>query len=343
MFTGRVRQSRNVRSDHRKHGRAHRSQTLAELLEPRRLLSQSALITRANIPGLSDQDSLTTQALAIDANGNLFGATKSSILEIPSGAGAPIVLASFDPTVTGPPAPGVVLDSHGNLFGLAGVGQNVPETIYELPAGSHVIVQRLAFSTNDVVLYSGLTADPSGDLFYLGRDQSNSPSLLKLPAGSHTPVSMSVPLDTAVMASDAAGDLFTLRSTFSGQSLATDIIEISTATGTTQTLATIVGPGTDAPHGPLLCDDQGNLYGTISSTISTLGEIFELPAGGHEVMTLASGGLPGGINGGLARDAEGDLFGTVGDFATDGPRIVELPAGGTDFVTLVGSDVKFAD
>ena len=100
----------------------------------------------------------------------------------------------------------------------------------------------------------------------------------------------------------------------------------------TATLASFNGTNGAAPHGGLIEDSNGDLFGTtIVGTPGSAGAVFEVVAGSHTITTLATFN---GINGtdpqaGLVEDSSGDLFGTT---AAGGPG-----GGGTVFDVAAGS------
>ncbi len=115
--------------------------------------------------------------LFIDSHGNLFGTTEAggahnngTIFEVAAGSSTITTLASFNTATTGQtPMGGVVMDSHGNLFGTTNQPSGVGDfgSIFELPAGSTTILTLPSFDgvTTGTFPTTGVVIDKNGDLF----------------------------------------------------------------------------------------------------------------------------------------------------------------------------------
>jgi uncharacterized repeat protein (TIGR03803 family) len=93
----------------------------------------------------------------------------------------------------------------------------------------------------------------------------------------------------------------------------------------------------------LIEDSQGDLFGVTANggPGSSIGTIYELPAGSDTIVTLASftGANGGSPQAGLLMDAAGDLFGTCfNGGADDDGTVFELPAGSSTILTLATFD-----
>jgi uncharacterized repeat protein (TIGR03803 family) len=89
---------------------------------------------------------------------------------------------------------------------------------------------------------------------------------------------------------------------------------LATLPAQTQTLTVLhnfTGPDGSYPHGPLLFDQAGILYGTTSGGGAIgYGTVFKLDASGNESVLASFGGSPGAYPlGGLVRDTSGNLYG----------------------------------
>ncbi|HWE93210.1 MAG TPA: choice-of-anchor tandem repeat GloVer-containing protein [Tepidisphaeraceae bacterium] len=269
-----------------------------------------------------------TGALAIDANGDLFGATVSggdqnydpnsgtnghgTLFELAAGATTVTTLYTFSPT-TQVDYGGVVRDSNGNLYGLTTAGAGMGAGVFELPAGTHSIVS----------LYHAF-----------GTVQTN--------AGE---VSDGVGVGDSLMGlqRDAAGDLFgTMEETFvsggvtgTGGVNFTVLFELPAAGGGLTALTpynTFFENSYASGPNSLAVDPSGDLFGTagIGNDSNNDGIVFELSAGGT-ITTLASfNGANGSVaNGGsVALDAQGDLFISTANGGADSEgAVLEIPSG----------------
>jgi uncharacterized repeat protein (TIGR03803 family) len=118
-------------------------------------------------------------SLAIDADGDLFGTASSggangdgTIFEIAkttAGFSAINTLASFDGTDGAEPLSGLLIDSHGNLYGTTEVGGTFSEgTVFELPDFSSTIATLVNFSgtaNGATPGYGTLAMDASGNIY----------------------------------------------------------------------------------------------------------------------------------------------------------------------------------
>jgi len=84
-------------------------------------------------------------------------------------------------------------------------------------------------------------------------------------------------------------------------------------TQTFTVLHDFTGPDGAQPHGALLLDPAGNLYGvTMKGGAQNTGTVFKLDTAGNESVVYSFGGQSGGRpNAGLVRDAAGNFYGTT--------------------------------
>jgi uncharacterized repeat protein (TIGR03803 family) len=92
------------------------------------------------------------------------------------------------------------------------------------------------------------------------------------------------------------------------------LVLLATMPAQAQTLTVLhnfTGPDGSYPHGPLLFDQAGSVYGTTSGGGAIgYGTVFKLDASGNESVLASFGDLPGAYPlGGLVRDTSGNLYG----------------------------------
>ena len=337
------------------------TRTLLESLEPRQLLSgaPSAFFTLATFDGTNG--SHPAGHIAIDAQGNIFGATlqggttnaTGTLYEIPSGTSTIVTLANF----TGPngqtPIGDLRFDSAGNLWGVTELGGATNNgTIFELPAGSSTPITVASFNkTNGATPLGGLVFDSAGNLY--GTTQlggpTNAGTVFELPAGSATPITLasftntngSIPLGSSpigALVRDAAGNLFgatPIGGAFNGGT----IFEIHAGTSTITTLHDFSANNPVSIPSGLALDSAGNLFGvTQAGGTNNDGTLFEIPAGTATFLTRVNfdGTNTGSIPlGGLTFDSAGNLFGTASNgSANNYGAVYELPAGASTLQLL---------
>ncbi|HWE04740.1 MAG TPA: choice-of-anchor tandem repeat GloVer-containing protein [Tepidisphaeraceae bacterium] len=227
----------------------------------------------------------------IDSSGNLFGTSQTggandtgTIWELPAGAGAITLLASFPADSGGNPNPNenLAIDAGGNLYGATeGNGVDSFGGIFELPAGTQTIQTLATFPGGAAGQYSrsGLSIDSAGNLF-----------------------------------GTTAGDLGSV-SLASGAT----VFELPQGASTIQTLATFGANGNAAgnlPAGPVTLDGAGDLFGVATSGgtgTPASGVVWELPAGADTITGLHSFNDHDGYgpDAGVTLDASGDIFGVT--------------------------------
>ena len=236
--------------------------------------------------------------LALDASGDLFGTAANggangcgTVWELPKGATAVTALASFTPINVGgvnqnPGANGIVIDAHGNLFGTTGGNAAAGSygTVWALAAGSSVIQTLTIFAgSNGATPVGGLAVDGSDNLFgvteFGGDDfgQSATPQgtgvVWELPSGNQQIVVLAnfdkmnggeLPVGGVTL--DSKGDLFGTTS-IGGNASGGDgtIWEIPAQGASIGQIALLTGSNGSTPHGTLLADSLGNVYGTASA------------------------------------------------------------------------------
>lgn len=140
---------------------------------------------------------------------------------------------------------------------------------------------------------------------------------------------------TAALIEDAAGNLY--GTTSAGGSGFGVVFKINSA-GRETVLHAFTGKNGDGavPHGALVLDGFGNLYGTTSAGgVAGLGTVFKIEASGVESVLYSFTGMPDGANpyAGLVMDGPGNLYGTTENGGTsDFGTVFEVSAGGTESV-----------
>lgn len=284
-----------------------------EALEGRVLLSTYSLSTLGtfgiNSSGAGPLD------LIVDGSGNLYGAASQggpggdgTVFEIAHGSGTIIRIASFDGTDGSDPG-GLALDSAGNLYGTTfTAGPGGYGTIFEIAHGSRTVTTRASFNgTNGEYLNpSGVALDASGNLYatteYGGA--SDKGAVFELAHGSSALTALvsfngangARPFGIAV---DSSGDLYGATVVGAARN-AGNVFEIPAGSRALTSLASV-----PSPSGPLVLDQDGNLYG------STSYGVFEIARGSGTAITLASFNSIGGSFG-VAVDGSGNVYGATG-------------------------------
>jgi uncharacterized repeat protein (TIGR03803 family) len=116
------------------------------------------------------------------------------------------------------------------------------------------------------------------------------------------------------------------------------VFEVVKGSGTITTLASFNGTNGDSPHGGVIMDSSGNLYGTTSQGGAFgNGTVFEVPKGSSTITTLATfnGSNGAGPVAPLIMDSSGNLYGTAGVGGAFGDGTVfEVPKGSSTITTL---------
>ena len=212
-------------------------------------------------------------------------------------------LASFGAFPNGYDAVGgVIMDSSGNLYGTtAGGGANRDGTVFELAKGSGAITTLATFDgTNGMMPEASLILDSSGNLY-------------------GTTVGGGASWNGTT--NDGYGTVF----------------ELAKGSGTITTLVSftgINGNGED-PHGGVIMDSSGNLYGTTVYGHESPGAVFELAHGSSTITTLASFDSTTGEYpvGGVIMDSSGNLYGTTAGNSGYG-TVFELAHGSRNITVL---------
>jgi uncharacterized repeat protein (TIGR03803 family) len=234
------------------------------------------------------------------------------------------VLYAFTGTPDGNnPLGGLVGDSAGNLYGTTwGGGRFEMGTVFELDATGKETVLHSFAGADGAGPFEGLMRDAAGNFYgttVVGGHYDHG-TVFKLNATgkykvlhSFSGADGSDPI--TVLVRDAAGNLY--GTTYRGGVFDHGTVFKLDATGKETVLHCFVGDGSDGvnPHGGLVRDATGNLYGTtFYGGPSYAGTVFELSADGkYKVLHSFTDDGADGIepSAGLIRDAAGNLYGTT--------------------------------
>ncbi len=331
--------------------------------------------------GQPDDGNYPQAGLFMDAQGNLFGTTRNggadklgTVFEVaPDGTETLIHSFTGGTTDGATPIGGLVMDSHGNLFGTANKGgSNGFGAVYKLtPDGQGGYTESLFYSFAGGVAFGNLDGQyPQSALIIDANDNlygttpngggANTGMLFKLnPAGVPTTLySFTLPPSSvdpqSSLIQDASGNLYG-TTPFGGAYDKGTAYRVS-PDGTYTLLWSFGEPHTtDAadPFTPLTLDPTtGVLYGTSAlGGDSGNGAVFKLtpdanaPSGYSESVVYSfigptDGKLP---YSGLLRDPAGNLYGTTyAGGAFGGGTLFEIPAGGT-FKVLYAFGITLSD
>ncbi len=266
-----------------------------------------------------------------DSAGNLYGTTTyggiadSGVVYKVDPAGIETVLHSFTGGADGGlPYAGVIRDSAGNLYGVAGGGTAGRGIVFKLdPAGKYSVLHSFtgADGGSGMAIRAGLVRDSAGNLYgttELG-GESHAGVVYKVdPAGNETVLHSFTcgndgcePLAGVIL--DSAGNLYGTSHT--GGPYGVGVVYKLDTTGQFTTLYTFTG-GADggSPQAGVIRDSYGNLYGTATYVgAGGAGVVYELDAAGnYSVLHSFTGGADGGNPvAGVTRDPEGNLYGTT--------------------------------
>ncbi|MCK1494931.1 hypothetical protein IVB14_32120 [Bradyrhizobium sp. 180] len=311
--------------------------------------------------------------LIMDAAGNLFGTTPSGgannggeVFEIvktgSSYSSTPSVLVSFNNTNGQAPYGGLIMDAAGNLFGTTeGGGANRDGTVFEIVksgssySSSPTTIATLS-STTGIYPVGSLIMDAAGNLIGTtssggtnsdgtifeivknGSSYSSTPTVLVTFNGTNG----AGPVDSLL--TDAAGNLFGTTSSggANNDGVVFEIVKSGGSYSSTPTiLASFSGTNGANPHGNLVADAVGDLFGTtLNGGANNKGTVFELVKSGSSYgapTVLASFNGTNGANpqNGLIIDAAGNLFGAAsGGGANNYGTLFEIANNGGSYGAL---------
>jgi hypothetical protein len=309
----------------------------------------------------------TPTTLIMDSSGNLYGVLTlggldngigGSIFELTKGTGGAwtkSVVYRFNGGADGLFPTGIIMDAHGNIFGVANEGGNDAcsggcGVIFELTQSGGVWTETTIFtftgtSGSGFAPQGNLVMDSAGNLYGGALLGGGSGQVFELSPGTSgtwafttihrfaTFTDGNVPIGPFVF--DSAGNLY--GATQAGGTLGNGIVfELSPASGGAWTFADIHdfgGPPNDGvqPDGGLIIDGSGNLYGTTAfggahpgpnrQCIEHCGTVFKMSQSSGtwtETVLVDFAGTNGNLPlGALLMDASGNLYGTT---AAGGPN-----------------------
>ena len=279
-----------------------------------RALSAPATVLPANLTvlGPGKWGSTPGTPLLRDSRGDLFGNTiyggrwdDGTIYELPARIRHVRVLATFDGRDGARPNAGLVMDSHGDLFGTTWTGG--PR------AGSALIG---AFGNDGVIFELPRTHNGYGPPLRLAS--------FSLRTGDFVGGGLVI---------DGRGALFG-EAGFGGRYGDGTVFELPAGARRIKVLVSFNGRNGFGPFGgsKLILDGKGNLLGSSGwgghgydgEHFSGNGVLFELPGGKHRLKVLAAFHGPDGIwpQKGIVTDAQGDLFGVASNGGIDGKGTV---------------------
>ncbi len=331
-----------------------------ELLEMRRLMAATPDVASfATLPGTHFAISLVC-----DSRGNLYGTTAQNgyydldmVFEIPAGTNSISPLVSLS-GAKGTIATSLIVGPDGNLYGTAADGgPSHNGSVFEIVSNTRQFLTIATFDGTDGSAPNSLLFDETGDLYGTtsaggpgyNRLASNGPggTVFEIAKGNSTISTLATfngsngtsPHDLTF---DAAGNLYGTAQyggssgySPSNPSFGT-VFEVTAGTRAFSTLVNFDGANGSEPNS-LLCDADGNLFGSTRAGGSDFGEpfpgtdetyqgsgtVFEVHARTHSLETLASlAGIASSV-GPIITDAAGNLFGV----AAYGGVVFEVPHG----------------
>ena len=324
------------RSNHRRRTACALSRSL-EPLESRTLLTAAytgAIFTQFTGGGIGT-NGYQPDGLVMAANGDFYGETGlggadgyGALFKIAAGTNKVISLVSFNGKDGILPRGGMVVDAQGDVFGTTSSGGvDGVGTLFEYSASAGKLITLVSFNrTNGAYPETGVVADAAGNLYGSTVGFTDSPDravIFKWVASSSTLTTLAVfPTDIGLGTSltvDAQGDIFGTTRTGGPDGLGR-IFEIHATSSSVTYLASFNGANGEFPHGGLVLDSEGDIFGTSGGGVFGFGAAFEWYASSSKLISLASfqnvvGSAPVGQ---LVMNADGDLFGVASFGGGDG-------------------------
>jgi len=305
--------------------------------------------------------------LVADHAGDLYGTTgfggaggNGTVFEIGAGNNALATLATFNGTNASSPND-LATDLHGNLYGTTDLGGNLTldsgkgdGTVFEIAAGNQTFSTLATFNgTNGAAPEGGPLVDAAGNLYGTTMQGGNltlngrlgDGTLFEIAAGTSTISTLASfngtdgEIPKGDLIADSQGNLY--GTTWSGGVNGDGtVFKFDPATDALTTLVSFNGTNGENPHGILLVDAAGNLYGTTDwGGAYGNGTAFKIAAGTSTITTLVSfGGAEGSQpSGGLIADAAGNLYGTTMGVADYGNGTVFKIAADSDTLTTLAT------
>ncbi len=257
---------------------------------------------------INDEYDSVLGSVFTDAQGNVYGAQlftttgQGNVFKyVPGGTITTVTSFQFptDNSYGSPPGAGIVLDSHGNIYGSMDWGGDLSMnsgtgagTIFKISTNGTVAIPVVFDGTNGINPQGSLTVDVEGNIYGTtsGGGEYEDGTIFKIsPDGTFATLASfdgsngNFPVGRLLM--DAAGNLYGTTE-IGGASGGGNVFKLSTD-GTLTDLASFDWGGTFYPVGDLAVDAEGNLYGTVAAGGDTTlnggagyGAIFEITDSG---------------------------------------------------------------
>ena len=294
--------------------------------------------------------------LAMDATGNLYGATyyggpwsspgTGTVFEIANGSSTITPVANFDQENGEYPNGGVTLDASGNLFGTTySGGAYGAGTVFEAVKSSSTLMT-LSFKSSTVGSnpYAGVTLDASGNLF--GATSGGNGAVFEVAKGFNAIKSLgyfgletgSTPYGGITV--DSTGNLFGTTYT-GGSGNGGTVYEVPSGSNTIAVVAPFdpLGSSPGTYPGGVTLDAHGDLYGLTYQGDNGKGTVYEIASGSNTADTILSfNGTDGATPyGQLSIDAAGNLYGTASSGGENNSGTVFEIASGSSAITTIAS------
>ncbi len=293
--------------------------------------------------------------LIMDKAGNFYGTTSDGGVNggtCVQGCGAvfklsPLGVATALHTFTGGsdgarPQDTLFADAAGNLYGTANIGgaHNLGVVFKLTPGGVETVLYSFAGGSDGSNPYAGLIADAAGNFYgtTLHGGPSDLGTVFRLaPDGTETVLHAftggrdgSGPYGGVIM--DKHGNLY--GDTLLGGPRNAGVIFKIAPNGKFSLLYTFTRHADGgAPHGGLIRDKQGNLYGVTTEGGRTWGVVFKLAPDGTQTVLHTFAESDANSEGSLIMDQQGDLFGTTEGGGADGlGSVIQISPDGKETV-----------
>lgn len=319
-------------------------------VRPAQAQTETVLYSFAGIPDGANP----VAGVTLDAAGNLYGTTDNggtsglgTVFKL-APDGKETVLYSFTGQAEGEnPYAGLALGKKGYLYGAtiySGDSGSYGTLFKVSPKGAHTLLYAFTGGADGADPYGeNLILDKAGNLFGTGYSGGTSEEgvVFELSASGTESVLYSFTGGTdggrpyAGVVEDKQGNFY--GTTMQGGAFGLGTVYKLTPTGTETVLHSFAGGSDGAtPHGGVILDNKGNLYGTTADGGSAnAGIVFKVSPSGNETVLYTFAGGPDGATptAGLVRDKSGNLYGTTYSGGNaNGGTVFEISPSGTHTV-----------